>query len=96
MKSSSSYFVVQDVNKADNGKLNVAGQFIINGNLELDSPSTSQSEAQEPKVKLELPRLFEVKWILPPGGWAYGAVKGAAESMGYETVEHDDFSYPER
>jgi len=38
---------------------------------------------------------FGVKWILPPrSSGFYGASKAFAESMGYETVEHDDFSYP--
>jgi hypothetical protein len=38
---------------------------------------------------------FGVKWILPPrSSGFYAASKAFAESMGYETVEHDDFSYP--
>jgi hypothetical protein len=97
MKSSNSFFVIQNVNKGDNGKLSVAGQFIINGNTEVVSSPGSQPEDKQPKVTIELPRMFEVKWILPPrGSWAYDAVKGAAENMGYETVENDDFTYPGR
>ncbi len=30
----------------------------------------------------------------PKGSMAYGPVKAFAESMGYETVEHDDLRYP--
>ncbi len=38
---------------------------------------------------------FVAKWILPPRtSSVYGYEKWFAESMGYETVEHDDFSYP--
>ena len=38
---------------------------------------------------------YGVKWILPPRSSSfYAASKAFAESMGYETVEHDDFSYP--
>jgi hypothetical protein len=38
---------------------------------------------------------FGVKWILPPrSSGFYAASKAFAEGMGYETVEHDDFSYP--
>ena len=97
MNRSDSFFVIQNVSKGESGNLRVAGQFIINGNLEVASSSSSQPEDKEPTVKIELPRMFEVKWILPPGSsGAYGAVKGAAESMGYETVEHDDFTYPGR
>jgi hypothetical protein len=40
--------------------------------------------------------MFHAKWILPPrGSHMYGASKAFAESAGYETVEFDDFSYPE-
>jgi hypothetical protein len=40
-------------------------------------------------------QIFQAKWILPPRTSSYyGASKAFAESMGYETVEHDDFSYP--
>lgn len=39
----------------------------------------------------------ELKWILPPeGSEAYDAAKRFAESMGLDTVDHEDFSYPGR
>jgi hypothetical protein len=94
---SNEFFVIQSASQVDNSKLKVAGQFIIDGKTLVDSSSSSQPDDEQPKVIIELPHMFEVKWILPPRSSAfYGAVKGAAESMGYETVENDDFSYPER
>ena len=36
-----------------------------------------------------------VKWILPPKTSPfYESEKANAEAAGYETVEHDDLSYP--
>jgi ABC-type sugar transport system substrate-binding protein len=38
-----------------------------------------------------------VKWILPPKTSPfYASEKANAEAAGYETVEHDDMSYPGR
>jgi hypothetical protein len=40
---------------------------------------------------------LEVKWILPPDSPGWGAYEGnqlAASLGGYDTVEHDDLSYP--
>jgi hypothetical protein len=40
---------------------------------------------------------IEVKWILPPDHPGWGSYEGnllAATLGGYETVEHDDLSYP--
>jgi hypothetical protein len=42
---------------------------------------------------------LEVKWILPPDYPGWGAYEGnqlAAGLGGYETVEHDDLTYPSR
>ncbi|HEX6023800.1 MAG TPA: hypothetical protein VFZ00_17550 [Solirubrobacter sp.] len=42
---------------------------------------------------------LEVKWILPPDYPGWGAYEGnlwAATLAGYETVEHDDLTYPGR
>jgi len=97
MKISNGFFVIQNVNQVDNGKLRLVGQFIINGKTEVVISPSSQPEDKEPKVTIEVPRMFEVKWILPDSSsGAYGAIKAFAEGMGYETVELDDFSYPER
>ena len=97
MKTTDSFFVIQNVNQGNNGKLRLVGQFIINGATEVVSSPSSQPRDKEPKVTIEMPRLFEVKWILPPrNSEFYGAVKDFAEDMGYETVENDGFSYPER
>jgi hypothetical protein len=97
MKTSNTYFVIQNVKKADNGDLRLIGQFIINSKTEIVSSPSSQPEDNEPKVTIEIPRMYAVKWILPPqSSLFYGAIKAFAEDMGYETVEHDDFSYPER
>ena len=97
MKTSNSFFVIQNVRQGDDGALRLAGQFIINATTEVVSSPSSQPEDKQPIVTIEMPRMFEVKWILPPqDSLSYGAVKAFAESMGYETVEHDDFSYPQR
>jgi hypothetical protein len=100
MKSSAIFFVIQDVIEGDNGKLSLRGQFIINGKAEIVSPAGSQLESdqpedKEPRFAIQFPRMFEVKWILPPqSGSFYDAVKAFAEAAGYDTVEHDDFRYP--
>ena len=40
---------------------------------------------------------LEVKWILPPRTSPfYESEKALAEAAGYDTVEHDDLSYPGR
>lgn len=97
MKSSTTFFVIRDARQNDNGTLRIDGQLIMNGTVTVvDSPS-SQPDDNPPRINLELLTLFEAKWILPPAGTgAYGAIKAFAESMGYSTVELDDFSYPER
>jgi hypothetical protein len=97
MRTSDTFFVIQNARQGDDGKLRMAGQFIINGTTEVVSAPSSQPEDKQPMVTIEIPRMFEVKWILPSqDSLSYGAVKAFAESMGYETVEHNDFSYPER
>lgn len=97
MQTSDTFFVIQHVSQDDNKKLALAGQFIINGTVEAVNSPASRSERNEPRATFEVIHLFEAKWILPPrGSGMYEAVKAFAESMGYETVEHEDFSYPER
>lgn len=102
MKNSDNYFVVQGVNQGDNGQLNLVGHFIVNSRTEIPGPAPSrlesdQAEEKEPRFAIQIPRMFEVKWILPPRtSSAYGAVKAFAEGAGYDTVEHDDFRYPPR
>ena len=95
------YFVIQDVQKVDDGQMRLNGQFILDGAVTVNSDSTSSSsssgDTKKPPYDIKPPKLFEVKWILPPeGSPAYGRSKAFAESMGYDTVEHDDFSYPGR
>lgn len=102
MKISNGFFQVQGAKKLDSGAVRLKGHFIADAVLQVDDddqPSGGTSGGsgggKKPKgPKIELPKL-EVKWILPPKGseW-YGRIKGFAEDMGYETVEHEDFSYP--
>lgn len=105
MKISNGFFKIDSIKKLDNGAVRLKGQLLADAILQLDddddtSGGTSGGSGgggSKPKPpKIDLPD-FEVKWILPPrtSEW-YGRIKATAESMGYETVEHDDLSYPGR
>lgn len=81
------YFLIQSASSV-NGSLRVTGQFIRNASVEVE-PSY-QDPGDAPRIRFEPLRPFEVKWILGPNGEG----KEFAEAAGYETVAHDDFSYP--
>ena len=58
--------------------------------------ATAQASTPPPIAPL---KPIEVKWILPPDYPGWGAYEGnvlAATLGGYDTVEHDDLSYPGR
>ena len=85
------YFVVKAVKDGVKGSV-LTGDFISPGKIRIKNGEGDSSKAALVRVK---PR--EVKWILPPKtSEFYDDVKSAAEAAGYETVEHDDFSYPAR
>lgn len=102
MKISNGFFKVDGMKKLDSGALRLEGQLIADAIFRVDdeddtSGGSSGGGGKKPKrPKIDLPD-FEVKWILPPKGskW-YDRIKSTAEGMGYETVEHDDVSYPGR
>jgi hypothetical protein len=79
------YFVIRDVRKAE-GNVRLTGQFIVDGEV-VASDGGGRDGA---KARLKPIEPFEVKWILGPNGEG----REFAESMGYQTVEHDDFTYP--
>jgi hypothetical protein len=86
------YFVTYDLRKSQSGA-RVVGQIVTDGTLTVSDGGGGGGGGSAPPIKPV--DLFEPKWILPPReSPAYGAIKSTAESMGYETVEHDDFSYP--
>ena len=97
MKASETYFVTSRIRKTAEGVQKINGQFIVNGSFETggtESSGSSSGGRKRPPIDIRLPD-FEVKWILPPkGSSSYNAVKAFAEGAGYDTVEHDDFSYP--
>ena len=99
MKASEMYFVSKSIRKTADGAKKITGQFIVDGSFETNGGNSSGSSSggrKRPPIDIRLPD-FEVKWILPPKGSAfYSSVKHYAEEAGYETVEHDDFSYPPR
>lgn len=96
------YFLTRDMKKTEDGMFRFEGKFIVDGDvafMEASRPNSRSSSdtKKKPPYNIKPPKLHEVKWILPPkGSPAYGRVKEAAEAAGYETVEHDDFSYPSR
>jgi len=87
------HFVVQRVTQLSNGDVRFAGQFIVDGAVVV-SPSDTPDEPDVPEIDIRFRPLepWEIKWILGPNGEG----REFAESMGYETVELDDFSYPPR
>lgn len=88
------YFLARELKK---GKaINIEGVYIVDGDVSYNS--SGGGSGNQPRPNIELPNFFgDVKWILPPrSSGAYGSVRSFAESMGYETVEHDDFSYPSK
>ncbi|MCF6305989.1 MAG: hypothetical protein L3J33_11535 [Rhodobacteraceae bacterium] len=96
------YFVVQDLKETAKGTRFI-GQFVVDGTVaapaESETRSSSSGKKKKPKIKIKIPKLRKLKWILPAKGGdetAYNASKDFAEGAGYETVEHDDFTYPER
>jgi len=94
MKISNGFFVVEGAKKAESG-LRLKGHLLADVVVDTGGDSTGGSSGSRPPITF--PPKFEVKWILPPrNSDAYSPVKSFAESMGYETVEHDDFSYPGR
>lgn len=87
MTVSNDFFVIRDACKTKD-QLIIEGDFIINGRLEAGPGKTRRSS-------IGFPPQLEVKWILPPkDSLIYKWVKQQAEDAGYDTVEHDDFSYP--
>ena len=59
------------------------------------APASYHNHDPPPPPNVGPVQWYGVKWILPPRSSSfYAASKAFAESMGYETVEHDDFSYP--
>ncbi|MEM9565627.1 MAG: hypothetical protein AAGA93_23595 [Actinomycetota bacterium] len=94
---STTYFAVTDAKKLPKDRLRLIGQYILDGSTTVTSASsqTDDDDDKYPPIDISIPGPFEVKWILPArDSQVYGAVKWFAESMGYETVELDDFSYP--
>jgi hypothetical protein len=94
---SNALFYIRDA-RVDAGKLHLRGDYIVPSTLEVNVPGdSSSSTTSTASPQIGIPGRFTVKWILPPktSGF-YSAVKNSAENMGYETVEHEDFSYPSR
>jgi len=94
------YFVVQGIKETAKGTRFV-GQFVVDGAVtapaESDTRSSSSGKKKKPKIKIKIPKRPKLKWILPAkvgDGSLYESSKAFAEGMGYETVEHDDFTYP--
>jgi hypothetical protein len=88
------FFYIKDA-KIVGGKLWISGDYITPNTIEMNTSGGSSSSSTPPPITIT--GRFQVKWILPPkiGDLTiYNAVKGAAEGAGYETVEHNDFSYP--
>lgn len=88
------FFVTKDIRKID-GEARVIGQIITDGTVTVSDGGGSGGS--KPPIKPVGP--FEPKWILPPvlspeSQKIHDRIKGLAEGMGYETLEHDDFSYP--
>ena len=79
------YFVIQDVRKGD-GDVRFSSQFIVDGEV----VASDGGDRDGAKVRPKPIELAEVKWILGPNGEG----RAFAESMGYQTVKHDDFTYP--
>jgi hypothetical protein len=100
MKISNGFFVIEGARKVEGGAVRLKGHLLADAIVEIDDDSSSGSSSGGSKPKkppIYIPPKFEVKWILPPKtSGAYGSVRDFAESMGYETVEHEDFSYPGR
>lgn len=95
-----SYFVIERARKVGN-KMQIQGDMIVGATYEVPvAGSSSGSSEEDDRPQIDFPSPPEIKWILPPrnefghNNEAYDAVKGFAQSQGYETVEHDDFSYP--
>ncbi len=94
---STTYFAITDAKKLSKGRIRLSGQYILDGGTTVTSSSSTTDDDDDtyPPIDISIPGPFEVKWILPDRhSQVYGAVKTFAESMGYETVELDDFSYP--
>lgn len=83
----SKYFVIKDAKRVD-------GRMIFSGDMVFEpTPEHSEKQAAHPPITIRKP--FELKWVLPTRHASfYGASKAFAESMGYETVENDDMTYP--
>ena len=101
------YFLIKDISKGRTprvtGEMIVPAQVAFEEEEETQSSSAPKPSKPKPKYYPKLPKIGELKWILPPkgsvfgdGSDAYRSSKAFAESMGYDTVEHDDFSYPGR
>jgi len=82
------YFLIESASLVNGNHGRMTGQFIVNGTVEVDL--SDQDDDRPPRIRIEPLKPHELKWILGPDGQG----RAFAESMGYETVEHDDFSYP--
>lgn len=108
MKSIENYFVIKDVKRTDSGKLRLAGQFVLNGETQIDVSKSSASgngKSKRPPVRLDYPDFSKFRWVLPPEPIGhpdhhklmfeiYDELKDFAESGGHDPIRHEDLPLP--
>jgi len=88
--NSNGYFVIKKVSKGEEG-------LVLHGAWIAESAETTVPDTQDSRPPIKVPKIPIPKYILPTkDNPFYQRVKDAAEAVGYETVEHEDFSYPGR
>jgi hypothetical protein len=99
MNTDRNFFIVRDVRRVDARNIRISGDLILKGDpqgvVSWEVSESSSDPTKKPPIQLPPPR-EKLKWILPGrNSEFYGRIKHYAEAIGYETVEHDDLSYPQ-
>ncbi len=101
MTTANNVFAIRNISRVDAQRIRISGDLILKGEFKetvtWDAPANSTSIDPTKKPPIKIPDLHtKLKWILPHRNseW-YDRIKGYAEGVGYETVDQDDFSYPD-
>lgn len=96
MSNDRNYFSIRNVARVDANHIRISGDLILKGEfketLTWDAPANQTGDATKPPARMPSPR--EIKWRLPRrDSEFYSRMQSYAQTVGYQTVEHDDPTY---
>jgi hypothetical protein len=93
-------FVIKTLAKSRENHIRISGDLILKGQpTQQVTAEISESKPGDDKPKIKYPPKIhlpgDVRWILPPeNSPLYDETKSRVRAAGFQTVEHEDFSYP--